>query len=535
MLTPLTAPPKDYYQNNCITLFETVLAQYGFLLEAQEQTALQHYLRASNDAQRLMARLLGRKGPYFRASSLDYDELADRDGAIDELATAGLVAINPLMPADALLGLINKPELIDIFPQLDKRLSKSQMMLMLLDQRADVQISTQIYAHTEVVAILEPAVWRKALYIYFGAARQDWSTFVRRDLGQIEFEQVPLSAQFDSQKLFAEDQRLRRMSELSHRLDEQTQLATDLMRQLRKEPEDRWLRRRRNRTLLRVARHLERQQALPEAASCYALVQAHPARERRVRVLTRLRQERTAQQLLADIRETPLNEEELQFAERFGKRNAGYQPTVLTHVIADTLDATEIETSIEATALKLLIKQGLADWGCHVENALVRTLTGLMYWPVIFLPLPGAFTNPFQAAPNDLYHEDFSAARSAQISELEQHLADDDCLRRHLLSMACSKAGIANELVSWSLLDTLPLSQVLEVMPLADIRRLSRFMLHNLSERRSGLPDLFVAEPDGGYRLIEVKGPGDQLQPGQRVWLKHLHQLQIPSCVLRLK
>ena len=35
--------------------------------------------------------------------------------------------------------------------------------------------------------------------------------------------------------------------------------------------------------------------------------------------------------------------------------------------------------------------------------------------------------------------------------------------------------------------------------------------------------------------MVEVKGPGDQLQPGQRAWLEVLDQLGLPARVLNLK
>ena len=78
------------------------------------------------------------------------------------------------------------------------------------------------------------------------------------------------------------------------------------------------------------------------------------------------------------------------FAERFGRRNAGFQP-IIEMEIAGCFD------SVEQYALTKLLKPG--GWGLHCENTLFKSFASLLYWPVIFADVDGAFTNPFQAAP----------------------------------------------------------------------------------------------------------------------------------------
>ncbi|PJI51655.1 nuclease, partial [Methylobacterium radiotolerans] len=50
----------------------------------------------------------------------------------------------------------------------------------------------------------------------------------------------------------------------------------------------------------------------------------------------------------------------------------------------------------------------------YVENALINSLFGLLCWPAVFAPLPGAFFHPFQRGPADLEAPDFHARRQAQ-------------------------------------------------------------------------------------------------------------------------
>jgi Fanconi-associated nuclease 1 len=59
----------------------------------------------------------------------------------------------------------------------------------------------------------------------------------------------------------------------------------------------------------------------------------------------------------------------------------------------------------------------------HAEGSAVRVLFGLLFWDIIFAPVPGAFETPFQSAPLDIAEETFLRARApaiaARLVELE--------------------------------------------------------------------------------------------------------------------
>ncbi|MFT7653430.1 MAG: hypothetical protein ACI9ON_002807 [Limisphaerales bacterium] len=535
MLTPFRPPPEDYYQNNCATLLRFVLQTYGSLLVRTETETIEGFLGASNDAQRLMARLLTRKGPLFRPETFKYNEIDDPDCALNELCRLGLLEKNPPMGADGVLSRLTKLELVSLVPMAANKHSKAQLLQLALSGRTDTQVCRLVYRAHKLVRISHEQIWQLFLFLYFGERRQDWSAFVLRDLGQTRYEALVLTPRFKDREALLQALEYLSLSDLSHRVSEGEKLTRDLLQILEPLPIDRWLARRRNKAILRIARHHERQADYEEALYSFSLVDVHPARERRVRILTKLGLTEAAKKLVSEIAQVPWSEEELQFVERFGKRNAGYQPPINKYVISQWLDSRDTEASIEQQAGEILIRSGRAHWVIHAENTLVRTLTGLLYWPIVFAPVQGVFTNPFQAAPNDLYQGDFYAARKESILEHEVRLESDTDLIDVLTKTASEKFGIANDLVSWNLLKQVSLEELLEYMPVADIRRLAKFMIRNLSERRSGLPDLFAACRDGSYELIEVKGPGDQLQPGQRVWLRHLKELDIPASVMRLQ
>lgn len=527
MLTPRRPPPEDYYQNNCRVLIQFVLNRYQHLLNDTENRLLHSFLACSDDGQRLFARLLTRKS-LLRLDQISYAEVSHLADAIDELIQAQLLRLNPPVPAVEVLNLLRKPEIIDLVPDAPRALKKAELVLLWLDGRAEQQIRHRVADLISWVSVAHPNLWSLVQLLYFGSRKHSWSSFVMRDLGMVTYEQVAMSAhQFASRKMLEQTLRYQKLSDLSHRLDEHPGMASELTELLLPAVSDRFLRRRRAKALLRIGQWHERSQAWDAAVEAYRHVEVHPARERMVRVLHKQGDTIGAQAYLEQIKAQPFSEEEAQFAQRFGHRQAGFQPPTTT------LDITQVEGSVEQQALTLLLEPD--GWGIHAENTLFNTLTGLLYWPLIFADVPGAFTNPFQYGPNDLYDDDFLQPREDLLVELESRLTDDTTFAEHLRRMATTKNGIANALVYWPLLGQVSVDDLLQAIPLDDLRKMCGFLIRHLAQRRAGMPDLLVVHGPKNYELVEVKGPTDQLQPGQRIWFKHLQRMSIPARVVKLK
>ena len=180
-----------------------------------------------------------------------------------------------------------------------------------------------------------------------------------------------------------------------------------------------------------------------------------------------------------------------------------------------------------------LTKKG--GWGVHSENSLLKSLTGIAYWGPIHLPVPGAFTNPFQSAPHDLFEPDFVGARSKEIGALEHRLEHRGELKEHILDVVENKRGIYSSLVDWRLFEKFPVTEFVDAIGPDDLFRLISYFVRHMGSRRKGFPDLFVSYSDASYEFVEVKGPGDQLSLSQRVWLQRLESMSIPSRVVKVK
>ena len=149
--------------------------------------------------------------------------------------------------------------------------------------------------------------------------------------------------------------------------------------------------------------------------------------------------------------------------------------------------------------------------------------------------MPGAFTNPFQSAPHDLFEPDFVGARSKEIRTLENRLEQKGELKKHILHVVENKRGIYSSLVDWRLFEKFPVTEFVDAIGPDDLFMLVSYFVRHLGSRRKGFPDLFVSYSDASYEFVEVKGPGDQLSLSQRVWLQRLESMSIPSRVVKVK
>jgi len=156
-----------------------------------------------------------------------------------------------------------------------------------------------------------------------------------------------------------------------------------------------------------------------------------------------------------------------------------------------------------------------------VENTLITGLFGLLCWPTLFDPLPGAFFHPFHTGPADLTRDDFVSRRQAAFDRCFATL-EDGSYRQRIWDTFEAKQGLANPFVVWPVVTRELVELALDCIPAKDLASLFRRLLANIRDHRSGFPDLiqfYPQAPKPGYRMIEVKGPGDRLQDHQVRWL----------------
>lgn len=545
-LDPRQPPPVHYYADNLLTLVRTVLDRYGDILTAEEQRFGEFVVALSVPGQRLLARLIGRLSgrpeAVIREDRIDYAEIDDVPAALAELAGCGLVDRNPPMPAETIVRLLTRAELGEVFWELPGRRN---------DTKAD-QVERIIAANPPCFCrwrVQRFVGWLRMtlmevvdLYrlLFFGDRHQDLTTFVLRDLGVHRYEPVDLSRrsrQFPDRTTLDRYLEIAAVEEAGRALfpkrmaegqdgglepEDPRHAVASLVDRLWDPLDNRMLERRRSRALNRLGRSLEREGDFDAALACYARSGLAPARERRMRILHRLGDGTGVEHLRASIRESPWSTLEADFATRFRTRFRR-RPAPMVD-----LALTTAAERIEAYALDQLTAEGGVGW--HLENNLPMGLFALAYWSWLFAPVEGAFVNAFQTGPVDLYWPDFFSSR-------EDTCADplDGPLKGRLRTTAHAKAGVANRLFSWQRFTPSVAEAVIDAVPESDLRALLTIVREDLGGRHSGFPDLTVIYGPGHYEFVEVKGPGDQLQIHQRLWIEALERRGLPVRVLRYR
>ncbi len=528
-LKPQQPPPPDYYAANLRHLFAHVQDFYEDILTGEELGYVHAFLSAGADAQRLYARLLGRKGPWIRLDKLNYQEIPALSTAVTELEANGLVVVNAEAPAETLLGLLTQAERKAAFPTV-RGMKKDEWIAECLGRHEDARIRRVLARRYTWLNLRRRRLVRLIQLLFFGDDHQDTSTFVLQDLGLMRFEDYPLQRTarlFPDRQALDRYRHLRRLDRLCHRLSEAEGLDVWLLQALNVDAGNRQEQRQRDRTLNRLGQQFERAGAFDRALDCYGRSRMHPARERRARILKKLEDDDGCRDLVARIARTPRCAEEVDFARRFGKRARRGAETVTVVPLGQPVER------IEAHAAELLGATG--GFAFHLENALPRSLAGLAYWEQIFAPVPGAFTNPFQSGPLDLFWPDFAEARGRAIAERTAVLSEPGALKQALADTFEEKVGVANRMVSWRHFDATVLQTLLSYVPETALLALAEHVIRWPYRTRNGFPDLTVVYGPGNFEFVEVKGPTDQLQPGQRVWLSTLAQLGLPARVLKFK
>ncbi|WP_157976682.1 VRR-NUC domain-containing protein [Parahaliea mediterranea] len=546
MATAVALPPR-YYLDNFRRLCHTVEAQYGDLLQPGEMQLLQAFYRLEPGAQCLYLRLASRVGPWFRLSRLSYPEIGHLEGPLAALLDAGFVQRAQALGADEAGSLYTRAELRQRFPDLlpagrDKAADVAALAAWVADaSEQDAHSLLAACAGDDVIIAPLHRDWLALLQLlFFGNRRQSLTEFILSDLGIARYPPYALDR---AHRLFATRDEVDdylacaaladAYAELREAGDQDglLALARSLVGQAVQHPatEGRWWR-----LFNRVARQLERLDERELALTLYRRAQLPPARERQARVLEAEGQWPAVAALCEAMLAAPWSEEEREAAERIlprARRQLGQAPAPRRrdHFARLDLLLPPGEQGVERAAAQALGAQWQAVH--YVENGLINGLFGLAFWEQIFSPLRGAFHNPFQSAPADMFDGDFYPRRRAAIDARLAALAAGD-VPTLLLQSFDANHGLQCRWLNWRLLSRPLLEQALAAIPAAHLLALWRRQLFDPQAYRRGFPDLiaFGCEP-GDYCMIEVKGPGDALQDSQKRWLRIFAAEGIPAAV----
>ncbi len=526
-----------YYLDNFTCLVDFVFTHYKPLLSPEEQHFYNQFTALPQNGQRLYIRLLSRSGEYVRCSKINYREIENIAAALKALEQSELVSEALLENLPDWLAVFTKKELTSCLAVSVPEPEIAVALLTTPDLFGGCPLDLLVNSD-QILQVQHRHSFVTYRLLFFGNLHQDLSTFVLRDLGVRKFEQYLTDT---STLPFQSRQQVNAYLQYyacTEQYDEAELAGPDSLIALSKQlptshTTDPALRRRIDRFTNRIARQLERFDYLEQAAVLYRNNTRPPARERLARIEAKLGNETTAFNQCLQIEQQPIDAEEKEFAQQFASRLAGKIGTV--YLPPEKHNPDEITLQLPAFNLPVEFAAALhfAKYGkCYyVENSLIGGVFGLAIWDIIFAPISGAFYHPFQSAPADLHEPEFLLQRKALF---EQRF--DDIRNGHLskivLTHFYTKYGIKNPLVRWSHLNRNLITTALKKIPASDWLSMFNYLLLDIRNHRSGLPDLIEFPDDGGYRLLEVKGPGDRLQKNQLRWMRHFNECGIKHAVV---
>jgi hypothetical protein len=547
--TPELAP--FYYLKNFELVLSTIESRYSDLLLEDELQFIREFPQLPLVSRAMLVRMVMRRGNLFRASRLNYAEIGDTRTAAAPLIETGWVSDRPLMSIRHLHGLLTKDELIRCLslPHRHAAWRKAALVVMLEAQFTVPRCFEDWYGCGDFVyALAIGAMCERFRLMFFGNDRQTWTEFVTADLGIFRYEKVERSLQsrpFQARahiEVFQQIQECRELLREGMPLDELTAIIPQAI------VDSEWLEERRQKLLFLVAREYERADEGATALARYLQCNYRGARSRAIRLKCRAKDWEGARAMCAKVKENPESEAERQHVRRALPRihrkleiPLETEPKPVIPEFEIVFECADSPGSPVPRRVEFQVRDHLArdlpdsSTVRYVENGLITALFGLLCWPAIFAPVPGAFFHEFHHGPVDLESGHFHRRRGSEFEQCLSHL-DSDSYREVIWNRFKEKRGIQSPFVRWHHLDKTLLQWALDYFPVSHLRAWLEWIIRDIRENRAGFPDLVQFFPEEGkYRMIEVKGPGDRLQDNQRRLLEYCvsHGMPVSVCYVR--
>lgn len=536
---------EGYYLTNFLSLINFVKKQYGDILKKDELYFIKKFKALPKDSARLYVRLISRSKVLYRLDKLNYSEIKNSKKASLHLAKEGFLVFDGDWESTDLVSLFTKPELIEFLRSVSNKLKSSSSRDEVVEEVIsfhEEEFYSWVKESFHTLCPLGSEIESLFRLLFFGNLEQSLSEFILEDIGILRFEKYRLTKKdryFSNRKVVDETHKLIELQgQLYFAREAGDDFLVDELMELVLKIRSKPLKRKREKLCRMAGQFFEKQKDFERALFYYEKSSLPPARERRVRVLSKLGLSEEALKYCKKMSKDTFDDSEVEFLKHFPeklKRDLGLDYKKASREVFETEELKVPHPKgekIEPWSLLHLEKSGLK--GFYVENYLWTSLFGLIFWDQVFKSKPGVFFNPFQRGPNDLYTEDFYLNRKAEIERRLKFIGTDGW-EEEILELYDEKKNTANHLVRWKQIKKSEIGRVLKKVPPEDIKAIVKRMSKSLRHHSSGFPDLFVYHPrKRDYCLVEIKGPGDQLQQSQKRWLRYFKDKNIPCKILKV-
>ena len=536
--------PALYYLDHLLELFAFVREHYAHALTTEHEDFLRQFAALPQTAQAMFARLVGRRGTVFAVNRLRYPEIGSGEVVVDALRAlkpAGFVSAPQDRHREAVLQALTRDQLLTVLRTrsagIARSLRKAAYLEMAFEHCSMEDIARAIDTANYVVRRRTGSLDYLA-FLYFGSIPNGLGRFTLRDLGLVTTQSLTerYAARFPER-----DEALENFY-FAARARAFEAGTTDQIRGIAQEASS-WptaqfdsSARRRDTLAATVGKWFQARGENDAALSLFEQGESVVCVERRIRLLLTLERRDEALDELNRCLRDPRSDEEFLFAKdihdrRFANKNISI--TTDTVRVAETVCIDEAHRHEPENAV-LRHFESLGHRAYRAENALWRTLLGLLFWDLLFSPGKGAMPSPFDHFPSVLRNGRLLTEHAPSVEARLALLEDRAATKRALLRQSVANFGARNGVFRWrqSVLDGV--FALIEASPTSALRSTLQRLIHDFDEQRHGYPDLMVVD-DVGVRFLEVKAEGDQLRRNQLTRMRQLQSAGYRADVLRVQ
>jgi len=532
-------PPK-YYLDYFQYLLDFVQKHYLHVLGDPETSFLQAFGNLSEDAQLLFVRFSNRKGPFYRLSKINYEEIGDVDAAAKELASSGFLT-RDLLNVYEVYNLFTRAELYEIFReelQEYRHLKKIEWIVLLLEGE-DNYLRLQV--DEDVVSVEKQREFEFFKLLFFGSYKMQMTEFVIRDIGNVTLQELdedkfsPWCQSREEAIAFFEVSELKSLVRKAMKMIP----ALEVHQALPQAPWDEFQRyphaaKALGKLCIEFGQQLEREDAFEEALFYYELTTQPPARERRVRILNAQGQQDLAASLAEEMLDDYHNASERIFAKDFlARKKVRINRSTTSRLTKAPSVVIPQQEGMRVERLAVEFFEGLGYQALHSENFIWRNIFGLIFWEDLFDQSGDSFHHPLQRVPSDIYMGFFDKRKDRLLDTL-QSLKTRKSIEKHLHKTMQQKQGLSNPFVYWYEGQSDHLISLVRALRPKQLHAVLLEMAKNPKDNATGFPDLFVWK-ESEYWFYEIKSPNDHLSSQQLFWLDFMQSQGIKSDILRVE
>ena len=522
-------------------MLDFVATHYSHVLLDEHVSFIDDFRALPRQAQCLYVRLVNRKGRVFSRGKLRYPEIGDTAPLAAVLRRGGWVSSPGPEHFEDVLGFLTRNEiydvLLDAFTGMSRSLKKAELVGFAREHCDPADFIERLNTDRLLVQARAEEI-RYILFLYFGRIQDGLSQFTMRDLGLVRTQ----SFKDDYEPRFADRTEAQEHYFFASRLHDLASAKDDGLLPFVREitlwpdPEFSGSAAVRDKLAYRLGRKLERSDDKPAALSVDRAGESTQCSERVIRLMLASGQRDEAEKHLERCLENPRSDEEWLVARDIYERKFEKKRTSsLTDLLreADVIDIDESRIgAAENAAIEHFESLGLR--AMRTENAIWRTLFGLLFWDELFTADDAAVHSPFEFLPGSLADGSFAGRFRQKIAEKLTLFDTPGLVKTAALKTSTKHWGTPNGIFRWR---QRSIDAVFALLDAADgdaVRQIIRRFCENYKDSRYGYPDLMAIDREG-VRFVEIKAEGDQLRRNQMLRLRQLSDAGFRADVDRVR